>query len=204
MSGNRRHIVRNASNLETGESGDAANLDAHESSGDGIVSALGGDIALDAGVIGVDSATVDGLGGLGGTPAAGAACIKAATHASDGHVVAVNPAGKSAVAIATSDAASDAGPAVAGFPAGGAAAVDDEDNFHTIGVGLVCISCTFFTLTTFIRFGRRTGARLGTTTGGGCRMSSGLVVLPAASTEFTTAVVTGCTAVSLVLERGLG
>jgi hypothetical protein len=35
-------------------------------------------------------------------------------------------------------------------------------------------------------------------------MSSGLVVLPAASTEFTTAVVTGCTAVSLVLERGLG
>ena len=118
MSGNRRHIVRNASNLETGESGDAANLDAHESSGDGIVSALGGDIALDAGVLGVDSATVDGLGGLGGTPAAGAACVKAATHASDGHVVAVNPAGKSAVAIATSDAASDAGPAVAGFPAG--------------------------------------------------------------------------------------
>jgi hypothetical protein len=118
LSGNRRHIVRNASNLETGESGDAANFDAHESSDDGIASALGGDMALDDGVLGVDSATVDGLGGLGGRPAAGAAGVRAATHASDGHAVAVNPAGKGAVAIATSDAASDAGPTVAGFPAG--------------------------------------------------------------------------------------
>jgi len=221
LSGNRRHIVRNASNLETGESGDAANLDTDESSDD-IVSALEGDTAPDAGVLGVDNAAVDGIGGLGGSPAAAGGGVKSATHASDGDALAVNPAGEGVAAITTSDddfavgisdgdactadSVSNAGLAVAGVPAGGAAAVAEEIGFEPTGVEVVCILCTCFTLTTFIRFSRRTGASIGTKTGG---KVSGFDVEPVASTELLPIVVlvaklAACTALSLVPGLGLG